>query len=111
MRIEEQKQGAVAVVRPIGPLTGEAAGEFKTHLLELNGRTLGRFVLDAGAVSFVDSGGLEALLEVSEVLIRSGRMLRMFAANETLLEVLTLTGLATSFEHYDDMNAALRSFR
>jgi anti-anti-sigma factor len=111
MRIEDQKQGAVAVVRPVGPLTGESAGELRHYLLELHSRSLGRFVLDAGGVSFVDSGGLEALLDVSEQLIRSGRILRMFAANETLLEVLALTGIASSFEHYDDMNAALRSFR
>jgi hypothetical protein len=34
----------------------------------------------------------------------------MCGANDTLREVLQLTGLTASFEYYDDVNSAVRSF-
>ena len=41
---------------------------------------------------------------------RSGQMLKLCAANKTLREVLTLTGLSPMFEHFDDVTTAVRSF-
>ena len=110
MKIEEQKQGAVTVLRPIGPLTAEACTDMRTHLTGVNQRTMGRFVIDAGAISFVDSDGLEVLLDATDQLISGGRVLKMCGANDTLREVLDLTGLSASFECYDDVNSAGRSF-
>jgi stage II sporulation protein AA (anti-sigma F factor antagonist) len=110
MKIEEVKQGAVVVLRPVGPLVGESCLEMKAALSGVGGRTMGRYVVDAGGVSFVDSGGLETLLEASEALIRGGRVLKLCGANETVREAIELTGLAESFEHYDDVNSAVRSF-
>jgi anti-anti-sigma factor len=110
MKIEEQKQGAVVVIKPTGPLVGEACMELKNCLSAVTQRSMGRYVVDAAAISFLDSGGLQTLLEASEQLIRGGRMLKLCAANETLREAIELTGLSESFEHYDDVNAAVRSF-
>ena len=110
MNIQEQKQGAVTVLRPIGPLTQEDADQFKTKLLDVRQASMGRFVVDASSVPFVDSRGLEILVEANEELSKSGQSLKVCGMNETLREVLNLTDLASMFEQFDDINAAVRSF-
>jgi anti-anti-sigma factor len=86
------------------------AEQFRTHLADIMTRSLGRFVVDATAVPYVDSLGLEALVQSTDELGSSGRALRLCGACETLREVLELTGLADRFEHYEDVNTAVRSF-
>ena len=60
-------------------------------------------------ISYIGGEG-HNLQEHSVVLIRGGRVLKLCAANETVKEAIELTGLAESFEHYDDVNSAVRSF-
>jgi anti-anti-sigma factor len=105
-----QQRGAVMVVRPSGPLTSAEAEAFKTRIRELMRENLGRIVIDASALPFVDSKGLESLADVAEELAQSGKGLKVCAANETLRQVIELTGLSPQFEHFDDTNAAVRSF-
>ena len=110
MNIQQERQGAVTVLKLKGPLTSNDAPEFKSLLLEAQRESLGRLVLDASAIPLVDSKGLEALVEVTEAMEQSGKALKLCAANETLREVLELTGLAGMFEHFEDVNAGVRSF-
>ncbi|MCW5764894.1 MAG: STAS domain-containing protein [Phycisphaeraceae bacterium] len=110
MQIDEQRQGAVTVVKPIGALVGADAEQFKKHVAEVVGRSLGRFVVDASAVPFLDSRGLEVLVEVSADLAESGQTLRLCGEGETLRETLELTETARYFEHYQDVQTAVRSF-
>ena len=39
-----------------------------------------------------------------------GQALRLCCANKTVREVLEITDLASSFEHFEDTNTAVRSF-
>lgn len=110
MRIEEHRHGAVTVLAPSGPLVQDDARAVRDRALAIAQRALGRLVLDAAAVAYADSAGLEALLDISEALAESGQALRLAAANETLREVLELTEIAGLFEHYEDVNSAVRSF-
>lgn len=110
MEMVTQQRGAVMVVRPSGPLTSAEAEAFKTRIRELMRENLGRIVIDASALPFVDSKGLESLADVAEELAQSGKGLKVCAANETLRQVIELTGLSPQFEHFDDTNTAVRSF-
>ncbi|MDX2016527.1 MAG: STAS domain-containing protein [Planctomycetota bacterium] len=110
MEILEERHGAVTVVKPSGPIAGEDAARLGTKLAEVMSASLGRFVLDASAVPFVDSKGLEMLLDRSEALQDTGQALRMAGANDTLREVFEITDLAGCFEHFADVNTAVRSF-
>lgn len=110
MEIQEQRQGAVTVLRPMGPLAQGDADEFRERFQDVLGRSLGRLAIDAGAMAYVDSRGLEVLLEASEELGQIGLGLRLCAVNETVREVLELTELADRFEFYEDVNGAVRSF-
>jgi anti-sigma B factor antagonist len=110
MQIAEQRQGAVTVVKPQGPLCLGDAEQFRAHLSEVLVRSLGRFVVDATAVPYVDSSGLEALVKITEELGQSGRALKLCGACETVRETLDLTELSPMFEHFEDVNTAVRSF-
>jgi anti-anti-sigma factor len=110
MNIQTQQRGAVTVVKPDGPLTVAEAEEFKTRFLDVMKKTLGRVVLDASAIPYVDSRGLGAFVEVTQELAQSGKVLKLCAATETVRQVIDLTGLSSQFEHFEDTNAAVRSF-
>ena len=110
MEISEQTKGAVKVLRPRGPLCLADAEQFKRQASLVAGASLGRVVIDAAAIPYVDSRGLEVLVELGEELGQSGLALKLCEVNETIREVLDLTDLASLFEHYEDVNAAVRSF-
>ena len=110
MKIQARQVGAVTVVRPIGPITAAEADELKTNLLELIRDTLGRIVLDVSAVSFLDSKGLESLVDITQQLAQGGKTLKLCTANETVRQIIELTGLSPQFEHFEDAHSAVRSF-
>lgn len=110
MEIHEQRQGAVTVLRPAGPLVVEDAEQFKGRIGEVMTRSLGRFVVDMTEVAYLDSRGIEVLKETTDELGEGGRSLRLCGANETVREILDLTDLAESFEYFADVNSAVRSF-
>lgn len=110
MEILEQRQGAVTVIRPQGPLCGADADRFLLRVRDVMAGSLGRFIVDCSEVPFVDSRGLEVLKETTDQLAEGGQAMRLCAANETVREVLELTDLAKLFEHYQDVNSAVRSF-
>ena len=110
IKIHEQRHGAVSVLKPAGPLTQADAAEFKALALRTIDACLGRFVVDLSATPYVDSNALEALLELTEQLSASGQVLKLCAVNKTVREVFHLTGTASMFEHYDDVNTGVRSF-
>jgi anti-sigma B factor antagonist len=110
MQITETTHGAVLVVKAGGPLIAEDAPAFKTKLLDAAQRNLGRIVLDASAIAYVDSIGIETLADLTEHLADGGRSLKLCGATPTVKQVLALTGWDESFEFFDDINVAVRSF-
>ncbi len=110
MNIVEQECGAVRVLKPDGPLTAKGVEAFRNRIGQLVESSLGRCVVDASAVQYADSTGLEALVEANHEIARTGHPLKLCSVNETLRQVLELTGLAPQFEFFADVNSAVRSF-
>jgi anti-anti-sigma factor len=110
MKIEEQRQGAVTVLKPQGPLVETDLKEFTTALSAAANANMGRCVLDLSEVPFVDSKGLESLLDATDEMARGGRALKLCCVDKTVRQVLELTGLIDQFEHFEDVNSAVRSF-
>src|SRR5258708_39960683 len=110
MRITEKRQGAVAVIQADGPLIGDDAGQLGDLAANVAANNLGRVVLDMSAIPFVDSRGLEVLLDLAEKVAEGGRTLKLCAAQKTVRQILELTGLVAHFEYFDDTHAAVRSF-
>ncbi len=110
MDIHEQREGAVTVLKPMGPILQGEADQFRSRLGEAMTRSLGRMVVDVSAVAYVDSKGLETLAEAAEEFSSIGGALKLCGANETLREVLDVTELTPMFEHFADVQTAIRSF-
>lgn len=110
LEITEQQKGAVTVLAAHGPLVQEDADRFRDRAAVLFSRSHGRIVIDASMVPFVDSKGLEVLLDLNDQLLESGQSLKLCGLNTTLREVLALTELSGSFEQFQDADTAVRSF-
>jgi len=110
LEFKEQRQGAVVVLRPEGALTGTDTEIFIARFRTSIGNAMGKCVLDASAIPYVDSLGLEALMDISDSLSDLGRSLKISHVNDTLRETFDMTKTAASFEYYDDINAAVRSY-
>lgn len=110
MEIAEQQSGAVTVLRPSGALTGEAGPMLRDRVSHLLPSTTGRLLLDLSEVPFLDSRGIESLLDTSDVFGSMGLTLKLCSANLTVMEVLRLTGNADVFEFFIDSNVGVRSF-
>ena len=110
MEILEKKHGAVTVLKPQGALIRSDADQLRVCLDDARARSLGRIVIDASKVPYVDSAGLEMLVDASEALADSGHTLKLCGLNETIREVLDLTELSMLFDHYEDLNDAVRSY-
>ena len=109
MNIEERRHGEVTVLRPQGPIIGSEVDQLADRIVKVLDGNCRAMVLDASTVTFVDSRGLEALVDATEELIRHGQVLKLAGVNDTLKEVLELTELESLFEQYDDADAAVRS--
>lgn len=110
MQINELQQGAVTVLAPNGPVCLSDAEQLRTAAMLVLERSLGRMVIDATAMPFLDSRGLEVLMDVTEKLNESGAALKLCGVRETVREIMELTDLAGFFEYYDDVHSAVRSF-
>ncbi len=98
----------MTVLRPQGPIAAGDAGQLAEQLAQVLSEGH-ETVIDLSKVAFVDSRGLEVLVDATEQLIRSDRVLKLAEANEVLREVLELTELASLFEFFDHVNAAVGS--
>lgn len=110
MKIEQRKHGAVLIIRPDGPLTGSDTRPVRECLDTAMITHAGRFVLDASSIPFLDSQGLEMLVDFGERIAAMGRSLKISGANETVREVFELTEVADLFEYFETPGAAARSF-
>ena len=110
MKVAIEQCGGVAVIKPEGPITWANAEEFKSETIESMDKNLGRIIVDASSISYVDSKGLGVLVELSQELGQRGKTLKLCQVNETVRQVIELTGLRPLFEHFEDINTAVRSF-
>lgn len=110
MEIQETREGAVTVVKPLGSLVLADADKFKAYVHAVVGRSLGRFVIDASSVAFLDSRGLEVLADCGEEMAKNGQTLRVCGANDTVREAIDITELSSLFEYFADTHTAVRSF-
>jgi len=109
MKIAEQSQAGTVVLQPTGFIGGEDADRLGQRLTELIEASQERIVVDLAMVTAVDSRALEVLVEATEKLIRSGKVLVLASPSETIREVLDLTEVASMFEQHDDLGPAMGS--
>ena len=111
MTIQERVVGSVTVLDFSGKLIlgdGDALLKDKIHSLVFQGRK--QIVLNMGAVSYVDSSGLGALVASSVTGKSNGGQIKLVSLTKRLQDLLAIAKLLTVFESYDSEAEAINSF-
>lgn len=108
MRIEQMDHGSVRVLLPFGPITEDEVASLR-HTVENCPRGQ-RFVLSLREVPYLDSRGIELMVDLADEMVRGGSRLRLAEVNETCREIFELTDVIAEFDIYDTIDDAVRSF-
>lgn len=103
-------QGAVNVIRGDLPLTADHVQQVERLLQQCLNKGQPYAVLDLGKVPLVDSAGLELLLDFRDAFQQVGGTLKLAAPNPLCREILSITGLAESFDIFPEVLSAVGSF-
>jgi anti-anti-sigma factor len=104
-----ERQGAVSVMRPQGPLTEAQCAGFLDAASKLGaGRPM--VVVDLHETPLLDSAGLEALVELRERLEARGGAVKLAGVNALCSDILRVTGVGQKFEQYPHVKSAVARF-
>lgn len=108
MRLEEERRGDAAIVRPYGSLrAGESAEGLEKALGLAEKEAPGAIVLDLSNVRDIDSTALGVVVGTGRRLHSSGRELFLVSPNERVLLLFQLTKLDAVFPVAPTVEAAI----
>lgn len=97
MDISAAQADGVARLTVVGELDLSTAGRLRTTGLASLEDATTRLTIDLSGVSFIDSTGLGALVEIKNAADGRGVAFVLVAPSERVLEVLRLTGMLDAF--------------
>jgi len=109
MKIEQSQQGTVLVLTPFGALVDSDSTQLGDLLRKHLDKGNVRIIVDMNAVPFIESDGLEKLLNVSEDAIACGGGLRIVNPSDIVRDILLATRLNTKIEMHRELADARRS--
>lgn len=110
MKVERLRQGSITVATPHDALTEASLPAVRGALEPEAGQIRARLVLDMADVPFVDSAGIEFLLELAGETAAGATRPRIVGLTDTVREALYLTDTLERFFVFDSIEAALRSY-
>lgn len=108
MKVLPQPHGATLVLAASGPLTTEELADLRGAIEAAWAAHGGRVVIDARGIPFLDSAGIELLLEHCGI-DKAPRRARLAGLTDTCREALELTDVLPRLEVFDTVENALRS--
>ncbi len=120
IEIKEKELHGIIILEPSGRLVlGQESMDFRRKFKEVLEKSdwikerwgwNTRIVLDLGNLSFVDSAGLGALIAARTSAATRGAGIKLANLTKKLRDTLTITKLATVFDLYDSVDAAVNSY-
>jgi anti-anti-sigma factor len=108
MIVSAESYGQTVVLQCKGELTADALEAFKTAVEQaLSDAQVRDLVLNLEAVPFVDSSGLEYLLELQERLEGRSGQVKLAAADAHVAKILEITRLDAVFERLSSPSEAI----
>lgn len=104
------KQGAVDVISGTVPLEEESSEDLLRLAEECMTQGQPRLVIDLSRVAFIDSRGLETLLDIRDRYATEGGECKLAGPNRLCRDVLDVTGVAAEFEIASEVLEAAGSF-
>jgi len=109
MKIDQENYENATMLIPEDSLVGEDASQLGVVLSTVLSENPQDVIVNVSDVKQIDSRGLEVLVDATEQLIRSGRVLKLVGADENFREILELTELASLFEYDDSVEYSTES--
>jgi anti-sigma B factor antagonist len=120
IEIKEKELRGIIILEPVGRLVlGQESMDFRAKIREVLEKSdwvkekwgwNTRIVLDLGNLSFVDSAGLGALIAARTSTVSRGAGIKLANLTKKMRDALTITKLATVFDVYDSVEAAVNSY-
>ncbi len=110
MEIEVARYGEVTVVAPKGDLDMAAADSVKRTLADLIDGGQAKLVMDLGAVSYIDSSGLGALVAAMKHARTAAGDVRLCALQEDVRAIFDMTRLSKVMALHGSRQEALASW-
>ncbi len=105
-----RRQGSVTVIAPIGSLIQTTIERIDRHVTSALQDRPAFVVLDLGEVPFIDSRGLEYLLDAQDEAVRFGGELKLSNANSLCRDILAVTGVDRFVSLFGDAKTAVGSY-
>ncbi len=109
MEINEQPQGDIIILEPVGRLDSLSCREFEARLLAALDRS-GAVVVDCTALDYISSAGLRALLVAAKRNRSGGGRLALATLRDSIREVFEISGFRAIFTIHSTVAAALATF-
>ncbi|MGD8513509.1 MAG: STAS domain-containing protein [Deltaproteobacteria bacterium] len=100
--------GARTILTPKESLAHQNCKQVEVLFSQAMSQQKTEIILDCKAVSFIDSAGLELLVETHKKLRTRGGILKIIALNDTCKDILVATRLISDFHVYTDIHEAIR---
>lgn len=110
MKLDVQTHGLVTVIVPHGPLISEEVQDFRQAVEPTAALKTGRLVVDMRDVPYLDSAGIETLLELFGRSRVSAARPKLARLSETCREALNLTDVLVRLDVFDTVENAIRSY-
>ena len=120
IEILEKELHGIIILEPVGRLVlGQESMDFRAKVREVLEKSdwikekwgwNTRLVLDLGQLNFVDSAGLGALISARTTVASRGADIKLANLTKKIRDALAITKLATVFDLYDSVEAAVASY-
>lgn len=90
---------------------GEETSALRGKVKQLAEAGYTRILFDLGEVTYIDSVGLSTLVASATTTRQKGGDLKLVRLTRRVQDLLQISRLSTVFEIYDDLSAAVRSFK
>ena len=107
MEITANESDGVWVIQFQGALDGQTSPVAQARLVELIKQGATKMLIDFERLSFISSAGLRVLLVTAKELQHVQGAVRIFGANESVLEVFEISGFSTIIPLADNRSEAL----
>jgi anti-anti-sigma factor len=112
MNITAESYGHAVVLNMKGEFTEDALSAVRREVQhQLGGRDVADLVLNLEKVPFVDSAGLEFLLDLQERLSEKFGQVRLAKPDENVRKILEVTRLESEFEIHEDITEAVKAIQ
>ena len=110
MNVTAESYGHTVLLHLKGELTEDSIGAFdKAVDHHLSAKDVIDLVLNLELVPFIDSAGLEFLMDLQDRLAERLGQVKLIKPDENVRKILEMTRLASSFETFGDVAAAVKA--